>query len=250
MLGLFRRIRRRLALIRYYSAPRARNRWTRVQGWGLAAAFVLPFGAIMLAEALTETSVTMEARAGGLVVADDGTIRAHVREDPESTKWSPAWVGAPYGEWRLEVAERRMGWPFGSLRERQPARVRIHVFDEATPRVGSSLAAGDPVRPALEAALDEPVHRALLAAWREPEEARTSRNWLVSITTWAVWWVIFSLGSIALVRLVGFSAIVLGVKRAERRHARRSRGRCVVCDYDLRGLEFNERCPECGTLLD
>ena len=26
-------------------------------------------------------------------------------------------------------------------------------------------------------------------------------------------------------------------------------GRCGRCGYDLTGLEFNERCPECGELV-
>jgi len=36
---------------------------------------------------------------------------------------------------------------------------------------------------------------------------------------------------------------------AHRRERRtRARGRCPDCGYDLRGLEFSERCPECGRL--
>jgi rubrerythrin len=31
-----------------------------------------------------------------------------------------------------------------------------------------------------------------------------------------------------------------------REHQRRREGKCTACGYDMTGLEFNERCPECG----
>ena len=36
---------------------------------------------------------------------------------------------------------------------------------------------------------------------------------------------------------------------AHRDGDRQASGLCVACGYDMHGLEFNERCPECGTLV-
>ncbi len=43
--------------------------------------------------------------------------------------------------------------------------------------------------------------------------------------------------------------VALGIPRLHRRRKRRKVGRCVRCDYDLRGLP-EPRCPECGTPFD
>jgi hypothetical protein len=36
---------------------------------------------------------------------------------------------------------------------------------------------------------------------------------------------------------------------AARQHRLRSSGKCLKCGYDMTGLDFNERCPECGELV-
>ena len=59
-----------------------------------------------------------------------------------------------------------------------------------------------------------------------------------------------SFALVASVRILQFAAMNLRARRDRGRLQRLATGRCAECGYDLRGLEFNERCPECGQLVE
>ncbi|MCA9278009.1 MAG: hypothetical protein H6815_04385 [Phycisphaeraceae bacterium] len=74
-----------------------------------------------------------------------------------------------------------------------------------------------------------------------PKSKRQSREHIIVIPTQ------FSTGRLAINWLIWFAAvtIVLVVPFRLRRVIRKRKGRCVLCKYDMRGLD---RCPECGAV--
>ena len=48
------------------------------------------------------------------------------------------------------------------------------------------------------------------------------------------------------IQFLRFGSLWMTDKRLQREARRRASGKCMNCGYDLTGLEFNERCPECG----
>ncbi|MDY7107530.1 MAG: hypothetical protein SYC29_02735 [Planctomycetota bacterium] len=245
---MLRRLRQEIRLIGYYSANRPRTGWTRAAEWALVVALILAVPAMLLCEALiTRTVLTDQVQ--GLIVrgGDAGSFVAVVQEEPGKAWWPP---GEPYGEFFIEVAQLHRGWPFTTSITREPARLDLNVFAEQGMRRDVQLPADAPLRKALERALAESgeqekvQRRAAAPAARPPQ-----RTWLGSIVGTAMWWMILTFVAFITIRLMQFATMIMRAQHAARMADRLARGRCPSCGYDLRGLEFNERCPECGTLL-
>ena len=102
--------------------------------------------------------------------------------------------------------------------------------------------------------LDTPAHRRWLDAWTgtgraEPRPVLT-RYWRGTFLGIGCWWLAFMAICAVLVALTwSLTHFSLG-RRLDRHQARLAQGRCGYCGYDLRGLEFHERCPECGNLQE
>jgi hypothetical protein len=243
---MLRRIHRQLKLIRYYSAARPQTAWAKALEWALVLALLLAAPAMLLSElAVTRTAVTMQVQ-GQIVRGEDGAFLAVVQESPTNAWWP---VGAPYGEFFIELAEIDRGWPFTSSFVRQPARLDLNLFAEQGMRKDVQLRADSPLRAAIEKALSQPEHRRTLEATSDRSTYPARRYWLGSIVGAVIWWMILSFASFILIRFVQFGTMVVLARRAEVKARRIARGRCPVCGYDMRGLEFNERCPECGSLV-
>jgi predicted Zn-ribbon and HTH transcriptional regulator len=56
-------------------------------------------------------------------------------------------------------------------------------------------------------------------------------------------------GSAAVIQVLKFGSSLVLARRMGRRAQLRAEGKCHVCGYDMTGLEFNERCPECGQIV-
>jgi hypothetical protein len=129
-------------------------------------------------------------------------------------------------------------------------RLDLNYYDEADRRPDAQLAAGSPVRTAIEAALTAEGHDRIVAAWTDagPRDAR--RLWIASIVATAIWWLMLVAAAWLLLLLARAAAIILYAHGLDRETTRLLRGHCAVCDYDLRGLEYSAHCPECGALLE
>lgn len=249
MLG---RIRRKLRQIRYYSAPRQQSRWTRALDWSFLAALVLAIPLTWMSDRMVGRTRPVLSVSGQLVQWPDQSVQAIL---VSSAPPPPAWIEAtPIGIFVMEVNDVHHGWPITTSVEREPARLDLHLRNEARPRPNAQLQARDPIRIGIAEALTRDGHENLLAAWPasdDPASAALQRrsNWFAWVLGAGVWWIMLTFGSAGAIRTARFlAALMQGTKQA--RQARfRSEGKCHVCGYDLTGLEFNERCPECGELV-
>jgi hypothetical protein len=246
----FRAIRNQLRLIRYYSATRPYNRWSRALDISLAVALALAFPVTWAADFALVRDVSVESGSGKLF------------RDPDGRLW--AWAGFPRmpaaevqgeavleGSFRLSIRTEDRGWPFVTSRQPGPVELIVDLFAAAEPLDNEDLPAKSTVRDAIATAVaDQDLPRAAAAVRRHPSAAAPARNrpaaWAANTVVWALLlscaaWIVISL--LRLASLPGRA-----VRRARR--ARRRRGdRCATCGYDLRASGFSARCPECGTLL-
>jgi hypothetical protein len=243
---MLRRIRRELALIRYYSAHRPVSPWDAALRWAVLLALVFAPLAVFLTDRMVARGPTTLAQVHGRLWTEaDGSIWAELVA-PERA-FDP--IEAPVrSDFLLSVRALNYGLPFPSSRLERPATVDFVYAD----RVGETsvvLAAGEPRRRAIEAALRrEDLNRILEAFTRsEPHRAILSAGWIAGVI---VWWFALALVLVAVIRLAQLAYLIARQKRRERRHERRQSGLCHRCGYDLRGLEFSGRCPECGAIME
>ena len=115
-------------------------------------------------------------------------------------------------------------------------------------RKNARLAADDPYRLAIEASLLDHGDVAALEAWRQTEPV-DHQHWIAWVIAVGVWWLLLLMASwlgITIARVIAHKAQEL---RNVRKARLRSQNRCLACGYDMKGLEFNEKCPECGQMV-
>lgn len=236
------RIRRSLRRIRYYSARPERTFWRRATDWVLVGSLLL---ALLIgpgsAGVVTRDTIT-ETTSGWLSVDERGEWVARLRREDDLTTWDGS--RQMVDVFTLQIIDRTAGWPFACMEQARHPHARLH---------SSSSEAFVPLA-ALEGAAG--LHGAIAAAVRDIRPDLASRlagnrsewfgRWI--LMNMAVWWVmLYVLGLLSLIPL----RFVLGlIRRREfhRQSLQRHSGCCIGCGYDLRGLEFQARCPECGRL--
>ena len=165
MIGLFKKIRHKLWLISYHSAPRRRSIWSTIMAWTLFVTLVLAVPAMLAGESLYARPVTVESIGGALIGEGGGPIIAVVIG---ADGGSGAWPGEhPYGEWTLTVSDVRWGFPVPTTTRRQPPRLDVNDYARPGVDVGVRLEPGDPVRVAIENALDTPHYRRWRTGWTD-----------------------------------------------------------------------------------
>lgn len=242
---MFRRVRRKLALIRYYSADRNSGPWARAADLSLVVGLLLAALVVFLAEVLVEQEISSITYRGALAEAPDGAIIAIVSEEGV---WFREPDGRPYGDFTIRVTSDRRGLVVATAFNEARAVLDLNLFDEIGTHVDARLDADDPARLAIEAALDRrSIDIRLGGAGKESGIYR--RQWTGTALVGALWWLILTAFLIAGLRIARL--LVLSHKaRAEVAAAKRAAaGRCHACNYDVRGLDFHERCPECGALM-
>jgi hypothetical protein len=244
-------IRRRLRLVSYYSAARRRTRWTRLANGALVLALLLAAPAMLAAESLVERREVVREIRGIIVGGPDEALVARVHDESRSARlWRDE--ANPYGEWSVNVATVRRGWPAATSIGRSAAALEVVVFDEGRTRADADIAAGAPIRAAIGLALDVAGESALAAevAAGPPPATATQRRWLAAIVGSLVWWAALYGAGLVVIGLLRLASMHAAGARHGRRAERRAANRCAVCDYDLTGLEYHARCPECGALIE
>lgn len=220
----------------------------------MVLSIVLSGVCVVIAEQLVIEPATVTSEYGGIGQLDDGSFVGCGADQNGSVTWSQ---GSAYGEFTVYHDEHQRGWPYPSRRDDQPIRLDVNVYGETGVRRDVALKPDDPLRRALAALVRAgPAHPSepdyvVLAQWLDGNSDRAGdrRSWHATIAG-AITWIGLLLG-VQLV-LIGIARITTRYARIHlhgRRKERASDGRCHHCGYDLRGLEFTDRCPECGTLV-
>lgn len=244
-------IRRQLRLIRYYSAPRRRDRKAIIFERTAVAALVLCVPLTFLIDRTIRRDAALVVVDGTLLVDDDGTYRATVID--ATGRMEPVWPDAtPVAAYNLTLHIWHYGWPIITSRSRAAATLELKRFGQ-TPRSAKAMMNDPNVRAAFDDALRErgpqvgnepPGARAF--AWTGGPRVHMPLGWVYGSI---IWFAVLSVVIVGPMMLIELGLYVRYSAREVRSAARRDRGLCTACGYDLTGSEFSERCPECGTLV-
>jgi hypothetical protein len=244
------RVRQKLRMIRYYSATPRQTPWTRAMDVALVLTFVLALPSAWLCDAIVRRSETALSASGVFVQQPDGTMAAYLSTPRNSPPMIPA--DRPAGKFYFRVTDERCGWPLTTSVVRRPAVLDLDILSETKERPNAQLAPDDPLRRVITKALANDGWDDLLMMWGTPEEpasVRTTIHWWRWAAAASLWWIMLTFASAIMIQFTRLCWIVIRKQMLERAARRRAENKCVKCGYDLTGLEFNERCPECGEIV-
>lgn len=220
--------------------------WHRIVDTALYATFFLGFVAAIACDYLVDRTQIVAEYDGRLQREEDNEIVAALIDRDRA----PAWGGiVPIGVFEVQVIDRYSGWPLGAWVKKEPSKIDLHVFAEGRSvevDVGSLEDAG--VDPEIAAATLQALAR-LPERFDQRTEATTTWLWPRWLVNAGMWWVMLYVACILALVPVRIGWVVLRQRATVREHELRRRGLCPGCGYDLRGLEFHARCPECGKLV-
>lgn len=237
---MLRAVRDRLRLIRYYSATRPYNRWSRAADLSVAAALLLAWPATWMLDRTWVRSSQPESLTGKLLKDPDGRVWALVHETPRQQP--PRGDAALHGAFQLTIEHEGRGWPFVSSVAPPVGNLSVQLFAEQSDA---------PVNPAIEASLVAVGHDHAVDALRAGNAESVTRStrvagWLANVAVLSIALTIAAWLALSIAR--GAWTLVDSARHMRRRK-RRHDSRCPDCGYSLRGSTFSERCPECGALL-
>lgn len=242
---MLRLVRRKLREINYYSANRSVSGWTRAIDRGLFLALILAFPAVWVTDRSVVTEAVGFSRIGA--IATDGT--AYAATVGQTT--GPAMMipdVTEQGTFNIIVMETRHGFPFSTTTEYAAATITVDLFHEPRPRPPAIFDDQNPWHQAIERGMIQFDEDVPASTWRG--SSYIQYHLITWLTMTGLWWLALSLLTVAGVRVVQLLAIKINQSAMSRRSRRLARGDCHECGYSLRGLEFNERCPECGCLVE
>lgn len=246
-------IRERLRLIRYYSATRPYNRWSRALDASIIAAILLALPVTWALDRTRASSSQTEQLTGKLFQEPDGRVwglAGSAAANPKTVNEARG-DAAFHGAFRIDVHNVVHGWPFTSSHRRPVGYVNVELFGSQQSLIKQDLAEGTPERLAIDAALRkagmEDVVEALWPGGEQVARSQRPAGWLANAILLTLVMMTIAWMAISALRL-GWS-VVGAARRARRGGGRRSGHRCPDCGYDLRASTFSERCPECGALL-
>jgi hypothetical protein len=152
------------------------------------------------------------------------------------------------GQFNILIVEDYRGWPLTTSVVRERAKLGLDLFGTPKAQEDVRLDANDPKRRAIENALAEDNESDALEHWRNGGTA-VRQHWLNWFIAAGVWWILMVFASSFVIGIAQFIGLHVQRRVLKKRYEWRVEGKCHACGYDLTGLEFNERCPECGTLV-
>lgn len=242
---MFRWALNHLRMIRYYSANRRRTVWTVAMDVGLGAAVVLAWPTVWAADQFYIRTDPATVISGKVYQYGDGAFRASL--SGSDLPFELIRDSVFYANFTFSIAGQRRGWPFVSSHRQPEPLLEMDVFWTGQSKQIVDLPNDSPVRMAIAAAMFQGGHIEEVEFWRGGSPGADHR-----IATWVangiVWTFVLTLLVGVSVSTLRFGWLFVAVGRSADRNRRKLEGMCTACGYDLRGNQFGERCPECGTL--
>ena len=252
---MLRAIRQKLDAVNYYSAERERTGWTRLREAALPVTLLITLPVVGLINLTVRQPVDGHEVTGTFYRSDHGSLIASfydLENQSAATGEMPNFgrdhEGRRYaGNFTLRTQHADRGWPLVTSVQQLPLAGSVDLIGSSSRLNFRALTADHPAREAIDTAIEDARAPAvILTADRSVHE--TSPYPLRWVGSAMIWWALLYLG--LSVALIAAELITTRIQRRIAFRARRLRklGRCPSCGYDLRGLEFSERCPECGDL--
>lgn len=247
---MFSKLRQKLAMIRYYSAPQRQTRWTRARDVAFFTAFFLCLPATWIADWTVSRPSTAVALGGwlGEKTGPDGEQSFDAAMATNARSFGSTPNVKVLGNFNILIVDEFHGWPLTTSVHRRRAVLGIDLLGTPKAQEDVRLAANDPKRRAIENALAEDNQLEALEHWRSGGTA-VRQHWLNWFIAAGVWWILMVFASSFVIGIAQFIWLHVQRRVLKKRYEWRAEGKCHVCGYDLTGLEFNERCPECGQLV-
>lgn len=211
------------------------------------ASFLLALPLTLLADFARREVRTTENHSGILARAPGGAVVAWLNDGQigRGATGGRSDNDTIIGNFDLIVRDELRGWPLTTTIVRQPAGLDIDIIAETAPRLDTPRDAGDPHQQAIERTLELEERTEALQARRQGG-ADVRRQWWAWFPAVGAWWLMLFAAAAISIQALRFASLWLAGKRMERAERRRRENRCAACGYDLTGLEFSEKCPECG----
>ena len=242
---MLRRVRQKLRLINYYSATRKSTAGDRAGVIAFFASFVLCLPMALLMNFMVVKKSTAIDITGRFVM-DASRLTAPINRTDSAR--SSTFAGQALGNLHLTIEQASRGWPLTTSIVRLPPRLEVDLHSEVKERKNAELPADDPHRLAIERTLLEETAFEALDAFKTGE-TKTRQQWIGWPVAAGVWWIMLAIGSAIIIGLARFASLWVQSKFSLRKAQMRAEGKCANCGYDMQGLEFNEKCPECGELV-
>lgn len=219
----------------------------------MMAGFLLALPATWLCDQLVVRDRVVVKHVGGVMrargnVSQRGDMIAFIEPlDAAQRSWRG---GIPIAELTVASEQMRRGWPLVTTVSAPTTDVDWRIFDPDG--AYRDTHAGFKSEAALRAALDASIRTSgaseLRAAWRRTDATSQPiiMAWIFGAT---MWWIMLYLAGLAMIALARLGWFVITRRKRKQAHRLSAENRCIKCGYQLHGLEFNERCPECGSLV-
>lgn len=225
--------------------------WTRLADAAFVVSLGLALPAVMLLDTAMTRSQTIHTVTGQVAWAGGNSrdFRAFVSNPAVRSPDLGVWQDQLFAFFNVHVERLNRGFPTITTEVIRQPLIEFSIFPVRKHET-VDLGPDSPIRKA--------VHEAVMASkvGEAPEirelwlrgEVVTTRPWWSWVAAILLWWVILFVSLSFLILLARLVMLAVLSTHAVREDARHARGQCLHCGYDLRGLEFSERCPECGEL--
>ncbi len=186
--------------------------------------------------------------SGAIGRTPDGAIHAEVIDEFTLQKlWTQ---GAQIGNFELALIDEHRGWPMTTSVRRPATALHMNMFDRPTEQKFVDVRTIDPsMRSAIEKAVAAAPDERVRARWGIAAAAieRHAWGWIAGAL---LWWILLFIGGAVLIQSLRAATAWFAARSARRALALARKGLCPNCGYNLTGLEWSERCPECGELAE